>query len=114
MYQSAEGVCQVGDFIDQSPEADQRKILVTLGHIDVHRGLVKNKEKFKVLEGQKGGGRDQFYEVKVHQIRIASVFEPGGRLILLYAFKKKGEAWPKRELEKLHHVYNTFDAERRR
>jgi hypothetical protein len=112
-YEDAQGRCPAKDFFDGLTDDERRKVMMTIKHIDGHRGLVHNVEKFKKLEGQKGGGKDQFYEIKVFQIRIGCVFEPGGRLVLLYGFKKKGDAWPRGELQALHNTYNSLDAERR-
>jgi Gp49-like protein DUF891 len=113
MYKDGQEYSQALEFFDGLPDSDKKKVMKTIQHIDIHKGRVWNEEKFKVIEGEKGRGRDQFYEIKVYKIRIGGVFEQGGRFILLYGFNKKANAWPTGELIRLHHMYESFDDRRK-
>lgn len=76
-------------------ERDLKKIYATLAYIDLNKGLIGNTEKLKLLDTIRGV---KVWEIKVFQIRIACVRQQG-IFILLHAFFKKQDDWPKNHLE---------------
>ncbi|MFH0983410.1 MAG: type II toxin-antitoxin system RelE/ParE family toxin [Planctomycetota bacterium] len=84
-------------FIEDLDEPDQRK-LDTLFRRMADTGKIFNREQFKQVAGK-------IYEFKRFQVRVGC-FQVGNRWILTHGFIKKGEQWPRSELERAERIMN--------
>ena len=75
--------CPAGDFIDGLESSDRKKFDVLFEMMGEH-GHIRNKEKFKKVEGSDG-----IFEFKSYQLRLLCFFAPGRRVILLDGVRKK-------------------------
>lgn len=78
-----DGTCPAGEFLDGLSDSDRTKVDLLFEYLG-DQGELRNKEKFKVVEGS-----DKVFEFKSFQIRILGFFAPGYRFILAHGVRKK-------------------------
>jgi hypothetical protein len=85
------GTCPAKDFIDQLSDTDSTK-LAAMFDLMAAVGQIKNREKFKKVEGP-------IFEFKSFQIRIGC-FQHGRVWFLTHGFQKKANRWRRAELDR--------------
>lgn len=90
---SRDGQCESQTFFDALDASDKRKLDV-LFEMMGQNGEIKNKEKFKKIEGSDG-----IFEFKSFQIRLLCFFAGGGRLIICKGLRKKTDRHKRSDIE---------------
>ena len=85
------GTCPARDFIDQLSDSDRAKLAALFDRMAAV-GQIRNREKFKKVEGA-------IFEFKSFQIRIGC-FQHGRVWFLTHGFQKKAARWRREELER--------------
>lgn len=100
-FEFPDGPCPVGDFLDQLDPSDRRK-LDTLFEMLGNQGQIRNKQKFKKVEGS-----DKIFEFKSFQIRILCSFS-GRSVYLLHALVKKSDKLKKSDIKRAERVREEY------
>jgi hypothetical protein len=92
-------------FEKELKESDRAKVTAIFRLLDINKGNLSNREKYKDLLDYDGVN---FKEIKQHQTRLGCFWRPGYNLYLTNGFKKKKDDWPKGEVQKLQNMYDEF------
>jgi hypothetical protein len=90
----ADGSCPAGDFLDDLPESDRRKMDLLFEKLGCS-GRINNKEKFKKLEDS-----DHIWAFKSFQIRMPCFFAPGKLVLLEFGLFKKRDKYSPQEVQR--------------
>ena len=93
-----DGSCPAKEFYDSLEPTEQAR-LMALFQLIGEEARISNQEHFKRVEGT------DYFEFKKHQIRILCRFQPNGRLLLVYGFRKKRDRIPPSELDKADRIF---------
>jgi hypothetical protein len=91
------GTCPAKEFFDSLDAPERRKMMALFRQMG-DEGKIWNRRRFKKVEGT------DFFEFKESQIRILCRFLPGGLLVLVHGFRKKGERIRPSEIEKAERI----------
>lgn len=97
-----DGSYPAGEFLDELPASDRRKLDVLFEMLGEH-GQIRNREKFKKLEGSDG-----IFAFKSHQIRIPCFFAPDRRVILCFGLIKKQDKYSREDIRRAEELRRTF------
>jgi hypothetical protein len=89
----ADESCPGLDFYEELDRQDKAK-LNALFRMLGDQGEIRNKEKFKKIEGT------EFFEFKSFQIRMPCFFLPGNLVVITHGFRKKKDKAPPAEVER--------------
>ena len=92
------GTCPAKEFYASLPEIDQTKLMALFALMG-DQGAIRNKEKFKKIEGS------DYFAFKSFQVRIICRFQAGRRLILLCGLRKKQDRYPPTEIERANRIF---------
>lgn len=90
----ADGSCPAGEFLDSLDSADRRKLDVLFERLGDH-GEIRNREKFKKLEGSDG-----IFAFKSHQIRLPCFFTRDKRVMLCFGLIKKKDKYTTEDIRR--------------
>jgi len=88
-----DGSCPVGEFLDSLDDTARAKLDISFEMLG-DQGVIKNREKFKKVEGS-----DKIFEFKSHQIRLLCTFK-GRNVYLLHAVVKKKNKLRSQDIER--------------
>jgi phage-related protein len=98
---ASDGDCPAKDFYDSLEERDQAKVR-NLFDMMAEQGFIKNREKFKPIEGK-------LYEFKAFQIRLPCFFDRTNRVVVTHGFRKKKDDIPKSEIKRAQEILDNYD-----
>ena len=95
------GSCPAKEFFDSLSERDKIKLMALFALMG-DKGEIRNKEKFKIIEGT------AYFAFKSFQIRVICRFQPGRRLILLCGLRKQKDRYPKAEIDRANRIFEEY------
>ena len=96
------GACPAGDFLDSLEEKDRSYVDATFEMLGESR-FVRNRERFKKLEGSDG-----IFAVKRYQIRIVGFFTPHREFLVMFGLIKKGNKYKRRDIDRAEAIKNDY------
>ena len=97
------GVCLVREFIEEYPDAGERKKILRQIKDLADNGPHPSRERFRVIE-------NDMFELKSYKIRILGFFLPDNVMLLTHGCKKKKDDLDPQEIARAYHLFNDYKA----